>query len=253
MPSEIGKENGAVKVIKVEILEDGEVKKGKHDGDSWKFKVQDNVAYRFAVYYNCKDGDKDVAATYSEASRSKRSKTVKKAVIVEYEIDDLFPEGNTKDIDLEFDSAGTEDRAEIIVKAIVSEAGRALGVIKVTDVEFADFESADDSESPGDISEIKYRKAIKETNQYQFFVRQNSVYTFLIRYSSMEEPDFDDSTEIIEKQIYASCNVDNCNYKIRLLGVNETQIPMGEDFNLLEGVSALEPVGGERDDIIILD
>lgn len=52
VPSESGQENGVTKITKVEIHQNGKLKKGKRCDDKWEFTVKENGVYSFVIYYN---------------------------------------------------------------------------------------------------------------------------------------------------------------------------------------------------------
>lgn len=68
-PSETGLENGVTKVTKVEIHEDGRLKKGKRSDSKWEFTVKENGVYSFVIYYNSKDGEEIAVASPSEIEK----------------------------------------------------------------------------------------------------------------------------------------------------------------------------------------
>ena len=204
--------------------------------------------------------------------------TVKKAVIVEYEITNLFPEGDPKDVTVDIFDESTEEGAMITLLAEPSDIGLEKGVREITDVTLIDFEAEENSEIIGD-KEIEiatdseadevitktedevveaspseaiydtsksssakyaeYQASENEEGEYRFFVKENGTYTFLIRYSRLENPDYEDCTDVIETQFLITYDLDTIlNEEIQFIGVEDTTIKEGENFDLLEGVYA---------------
>lgn len=216
---------------------------------------------------------------------------VKKAVIIEYEISNLFPEGNPDDIDVDIFDEITEEGAMISLLALPSASGEEKGVREITAVELIDFEPADDvafsdnsmdgiataSEAEETISEddietaspsdaatatektsnakhAEYQKSEVDGDEYRFFVKANGTYTFSIRYGTAADSDFEDSTALVETQFPITYELESVEEnKITFLGVEDTQIKQGTKFNLLEGVQAVNSEGVEVAPVEVLD
>lgn len=205
--------------------------------------------------------------------------TVKKAVIVEYEITNLFPEGNPEDVDVDVFDELTEEGAMITLLVEPSEIGLDKGVREITDISLIDFELEDDSEvidseenriatdSEAEEETIEEKEEIKEAspseatynttksssakhaeyqasesdeNEYRFFVKANGTYTFSIRYGRVADLDFEDSAEVIETQFSMTYDLDSITkQEVRFLGVEDVVIEIGQPFDLMEGVQAV--------------
>lgn len=204
--------------------------------------------------------------------------TVKKAVIVEYEITNLFPEGNPEDVDVDIFDELTEEGAMITLLAEPSEIGLEKGVREITDISLIDFEPEDDSEiiDSGEISiatdseaeeeiieeeeeievaspseaaydtaksssakHAEYQAAENEEGEYRFFVKENGTYTFSIRYGRAADLEFEDSTELVETQFSTTYELDSIERGVQFTGVEDTTIQAGEAFDLMAGVSAV--------------
>ena len=210
--------------------------------------------------------------------------TVKKAVIVEYEITNLFPEGNPEDVDVDIFDELTEEGAMITLLAEPSEIGLEKGVREITDISLIDFEPEDDSEiiDSGEISiatdseaeeeiiqeeeeievaspseatydtaksssakHAEYQAAENEEGEYRFFVKENGTYTFSIRYGRATDLDFEDSTELVETQFSTTYELDSIERGVQFIGVEDTTIQAGEVFDLMAGVTATSDIGME--------
>lgn len=210
--------------------------------------------------------------------------TVKKAVIVEYEITNLFPEGNPEDVDVDIFDEPTEEGAMITLLAEPSEIGLEKGVREITDISLIDFEPEDESEiiDSGEISiatdseaeeeitieeeeiekaspseatydtaksssakHAEYQASESEEGEYRFFVKENGTYTFSIRYGRTEDLDFEDSTELVETQFSTTYELDSIERGVQFTGVEDTTIQAGEAFDLMAGVSAMTDMGME--------
>lgn len=226
--------------------------------------------------------------------------TVKKAVIVEYEITNLFPEGHPEDVDVDIFDELTEEGAMITLLAEPSEIGLEKGVREITDISLIDFEPEDDSEiidswevsiatdseaeeeitieeeeienaSPSEATynttksssakHAEYQTSESDENEYRFFVKANGTYTFSIRYGRVADLDFEDSTEVIETQFSMTYDLDSITKQdVQFLGVEDVVIEIGQPFDLMEGVQALNgyeksvlDVTVESDDTFALD
>ena len=203
--------------------------------------------------------------------------TVKKAVIVEYEITNLFPEGNPEDVDVDIFDELTEEGAVITLLAEPSEIGLEKGVREISNISLIDFEPENDSEiidsgeigiatdseaeeettveeeeienaSPSEATHdtaksssakhAEYQTSESEEGEYRFFVKENGTYTFSIRYGRAADLDFEDSTELVDAQFSIPYELDSIDPKIQFTGVEDATIRMGEDFDLLQGVQA---------------
>lgn len=208
--------------------------------------------------------------------------TVKKAVIVEYEITNLFPEGNPEDVDVDIFDEPTEEGAMITLLAEPSEIGLENGVKEITAVSLMDFEPEDDSEiiddgeintatdseaeeemteeevveaSPSDATydtskssnakHAEYQASESEEGEYRFFVKENGTYTFSIRYGRAADLDFEDSTELVETQFLTIYELDSIERGVQFAGVEDISIQAGEAFDLMAGVSAISEMGIE--------
>lgn len=210
--------------------------------------------------------------------------TVKKAVIVEYEITNLFPEGNPEDVDVDIFDELTEEGAIITLFAEPSEIGLEKGVREITNISLIDFEPEDESEiiDSGEISiatdseaeeeitieeeeiekaspseatydtaksssakHAEYQAAENEVGEYRFFVKENGTYTFSIRYGRAVDLDFEDSTELVETQFSTTYELDSIERGIQFIGAGDTTIQAGEAFDLMAGVSAVSDIGME--------
>lgn len=203
--------------------------------------------------------------------------TVKKAVIVEYEITNLFPEGNPEDVDVDIFDEITEEGAMITLLVEPSEIGLEKGVREITDIALIDFEAEDEPEiidsgeihiatdseveaeileeeeeieeaSPSDATHdtaksssakhAEYQTSESDEGEYRFFVKENGTYTFTIRYGRAADLDFEDSTELVETQFSIPYELDSIDPKVQFIGVEDVTIRRGEDFDLLQGVQA---------------
>lgn len=210
--------------------------------------------------------------------------TVKKAVIVEYEITNLFPEGDPEDVDVDIFDEPTEEGAMITLLVEPSEIGLEKGVREITDITLIDFEPEEDSEiidggeistatdseaeeefieeeeeieeaSPSDATydtsksssakHAEYQASESEEGEYQFFVKENGTYTFSIRYGRAADLDFEDSTELVETQFSTTYELDSIERGVRFTGMEDITIQAGEAFDLMEGVSAVSDIGME--------
>ena len=210
--------------------------------------------------------------------------TVKKAVIVEYEITNLFPEGNPEDVDVDIFDEITEEGAMITLLAEPSEIGLEKGVREITDITLIDFEAEDepeiidsseihiatDSEVEAEILEEKeeieeaspseathdtaksssakhaeYQASESDEGEYRFFVKENGTYTFAIRYGRAADLEFEDSTELVETQFTTTYELDSIERGVQFTGVEDTTIQAGEVFDLMAGVSATSDFGME--------
>lgn len=210
--------------------------------------------------------------------------TVKKAVIVEYEITNLFPEGNPEDVDVDIFDELTEEGAMITLLAEPSEIGLEKGVREITNISLIDFEPEDESEiiDSGEISiatdseaeeeitieeeeiekaspseatydtaksssakHAEYQAAENEVGEYRFFVKENGTYTFSIRYGRAADLEFEDSTELVETQFSTTYELDSIERGVQFTGVEDTTIQAGEAFDLMAGVSAMTDMGME--------
>lgn len=210
--------------------------------------------------------------------------TVKKAVIVEYEITNLFPEGNPEDVDIDIFDEITEEGAMITLLVEPSEIGLEKGVREITDISLIDFEPEDDSEiiDSGEISiatdseaeeeitieeeeiekaspseatyntaksssakHAEYQAAENEAGEYRFFVKENGTYTFSIRYGRAEDMNFEDGTELVETQFSTTYELDSIERGVQFTGVEDTTIQAGEAFDLMAGVTATSDIGME--------
>lgn len=208
--------------------------------------------------------------------------TVKKAVIVEYEITNLFPEGNPEDVDVDIFDELTEEGAMVTLLAEPSEIGLEKGVREITDISLIDFEPEDESEiiDSGEISiatdseaeiieeeeeievaspseaaydtaksssakHAEYQASESEEGEYRFFVKENGTYTFSIRYGRAEDLDFKDSTELVETQFSTTYDLDSIERGVQFAGVENTTIQAGEAFDLMAGVTATSDIGME--------
>lgn len=202
--------------------------------------------------------------------------TVKKAVIVEYEITNLFPEGNQEDIDVDIFDELTEEGAMITLLAEPSEIGLEKGVREITDITLIDYEPEDKSEiiDGGEIStatdseaefneeeesvkkaspseaayntsksssakHAEYQDSECDEGEYKFFVRENGTYTFAIRYGRVTDLDFEDSTELVETQFTTTYELESIAPGVQFIGVEDVTIQAGQEFDLLAGVSAV--------------
>lgn len=210
--------------------------------------------------------------------------TVKKAVIVEYEITNLFPEGNPEDVDVDIFDEPTEEGAMITLLAEPSEIGLEKGVREITDISLIDFEPEDESEiiDSGEISiatdseaeeeitleeeeievastseatydtaksssakHAEYQAPENEEGEYRFFVKENGTYTFSIRYGRAADLEFEDSTELVETQFSTTYELDSIERGVQFTGVEDTTIQAGEAFDLMAGVTATSDIGME--------
>lgn len=210
--------------------------------------------------------------------------TVKKAVIVEYEITNLFPEGNPEDVDVDIFDELTEEGAMLTLLAEPSEIGLEKGVREITDISLIDFEPEDDSEiiDSGEISiatdseaeeeltieeeeieeaspseatydtaksssakHAEYQASENEEGEYRFFVKENGTYTFSIRYGRAADLEFEDSTELVETQFSTTYELDSIERGVQFTGVEDTTIQAGEAFDLMAGVTATSDIGME--------
>lgn len=210
--------------------------------------------------------------------------TVKKAVIVEYEITNLFPEGNPEDVDVDIFDEITEEGAMITLLVEPSEIGLEKGVRKITDISLIDFEAEDepeiidsgeihiatDSEVEAEILEeeeeieeaspseathdtaksssakhAEYQASESDEGEYRFFVKENGTYTFAIRYGRAADLEFEDSTELVETQFTTTYELDSIERGVQFTGVEDTTIQAGEVFDLMAGVSATSDFGME--------
>lgn len=210
--------------------------------------------------------------------------TVKKAVIVEYEITNLFPEGNPEDVDVDIFDELTEEGAMLTLLAEPSEIGLAKGVREITDISLIDFEPEDESEiiDSGEISiatdseaeeeiaieeeeigkaspseatydttksssarHAEYQASENEEGEYRFFVKENGTYTFSIRYGRAADLEFEDSTELVETQFSTTYELDSIERGVQFTGVEDTTIQAGEIFDLMAGVTAMSDIGME--------
>lgn len=208
--------------------------------------------------------------------------TVKKAVIVEYEITNLFPEGNPEDVDVDIFDELTEEGAMITLLAEPSEIGLEKGVREITDISLIDFEPEDESEiiDSGEISiatdseaeiieeeeemevaspseaaydtaksssakHAEYQASESEEGEYRFFVKENGTYTFSIRYGRAADLEFEDSTELVETQFSTTYELDSIEHGVQFTGVEDTIIQAGEAFDLMAGVTATSDIGME--------
>lgn len=277
-PSEIGLEQGVIKVTKVEMYENGKLKKGKKADGHWQFTAKENGVYSFVVFYNSREEREISEATPSEATSSE-SKTadviIKKAVIAEYEIQNLFPAGNAEDIDLEFDSRLTDEGAQIIVRAVPSESGMEKGVTEITAVELTGVTKAEagngnngsgyeSTPSEATMSEpikgkqsvdtdgFQYREMEADGDEYLFYVKDNGRYTFTVRYGGLQNPDAADGTDLTERQFDAAYELDIITGAVTFIGVDDVAVKAGEPFELLEGVAAVDARGEMREDVVVL-
>jgi len=210
--------------------------------------------------------------------------TVKKAVIVEYEITNLFPEGNPEDVDVDIFDELTEEGAMITLLAEPSEIGLEKGVREITDISLIDFEPEDDSEiidsgeisiatdseaeeeitleeeeievaSPSEatydtaksssVKHAEYQAPENEEGEYRFFVKENGTYTFSIRYGRATDLEFEDSAELVETQFSTTYELDSIERGVQFTGVEDTTIQAGEAFDLMAGVTAMSDIGME--------
>lgn len=208
--------------------------------------------------------------------------TVKKAVIVEYEITNLFPEGNQEDIDVDIFDELTEEGAMITLLAEPSEIGLEKGVREITDITLIDYEPEDKSEiiDGGEIStatdseaefneeeesvekaspseaayntsksssakHAEYQDSECDEGEYKFFVKENGTYTFAIRYGRVTDLDFEDSTELVETQFTTTYELESIAPGVQFIGVEDVTIQAGQEFDLLTGVSAVSDDGIE--------
>lgn len=210
--------------------------------------------------------------------------TVKKAVIIEYEINNLYPEGNPDDVEIDIFDELTEQGAMITVLAEPSESGLEQGVVEITDITLIDFEPeeeaeviedggieiATDSEAEEvvleDIEELdiaspsnavhdttktasakraEYQNAESDEGEYRFFVKENGIYTFSVRYGRAADEEFDDSTELIETQFSTTYELESIMPGVQFTGVEDATIQAGEEFDLLAGVEAVSGTGME--------
>lgn len=210
--------------------------------------------------------------------------TVKKAVIVEYEITNLFPEGNPEDVDVDIFDELTEEGAMITLLAEPSEIGLEKGVREITNISLIDFEPEDESEiiDSGEISiatdseaeeeitieeeeiekaspseatydtaksssakHAEYQAAENEVGEYRFFVKENGTYTFSIRYGRAADMNFEDGTELVETQFSTTYELDSIERGVQFTGVEDTTIQAGEAFDLMAGVTATSDIGME--------
>lgn len=210
--------------------------------------------------------------------------TVKKAVIIEYEINNLYPEGNPDDVEIDIFDELTEQGAMITVLAEPSESGLEQGVVEITDITLIDFEPeeeaeviedggieiASDSEAEEvvleDIEELdiaspsnavhdttktasakraEYQNAESDEGEYRFFVKENGIYTFSVRYGRAADKEFEDSTELVETQFSTTYELDSIIPGVQFSGVQDTTIQAGETFDLMAGVEAVSGTGME--------
>ncbi|MBS6642916.1 MAG: DUF5011 domain-containing protein [Clostridiaceae bacterium] len=210
--------------------------------------------------------------------------TVKKAVIVEYEITNLFPEGDPEDVDVDIFNEATEEGAMITLLAEPSEIGLEKGVRKITDISLIDFEPEEDTESFDEVSvatdseaeeeiiesqgeeeieeasssdatyntskssnakHAEYQESENEEGEYRFFVKENGIYTFSVRYGRAADQDFEDSTELVETQFSTTYELDSIMPGVQFMGVDDTTIQAGEIFDLMAGVEAVSDIGME--------
>lgn len=208
--------------------------------------------------------------------------TVKKAVIVEYEITNLFPEGNPDDVDVDIFDELTEEGAMITLLVEPSDIGLEKGVREITDITLVDFEPeenpetvetdeigvATDSEAEEEIVEeeeavekatpseaayntakssnakhAEYQNSENDEGEYRFFVKENGTYTFSIRYGRVEDLAFEDSTELVETQFTTTYELDSIERGVQFTGVEDTTIQAGEAFDLMAGVNATTEMG----------
>lgn len=210
--------------------------------------------------------------------------TVKKAVIVEYEITNLFPEGSPDDVDVDIFEELTEEGAMITLLVEPSDIGLEKGVREITDITLVDFEPeenpetaetdeigvATDSEAEEEIIEeeeavekatpseasyntaktsnakhAEYQTSENDEGEYRFFVKENGTYTFSIRYGRAEDLEFEDSTELVETQFSTTYELDSIARGVQFTGVEDITIQAGEAFDLMTGVSAISDMGME--------
>lgn len=210
--------------------------------------------------------------------------TVKKAVIVEYEITNLFPEGSPDDVYVDIFDEPTEEGAMITLLAEPSDIGLEKGVREITGISLIDFEPEDDPEiiDSGEIStatdseaeeelieeeevveeaspseathntsksssakHAEYQASESEEGEYRFFVKENGTYTFSIRYGRAADLDFEDSTELVETQFSTTYELDSIERGVQFTGVEDTTIQAGEAFDLMAGVRAVSDIGME--------
>lgn len=212
--------------------------------------------------------------------------TVKKAVIVEYEITNLFPEGNLEDVEVEIFDELTEEGAMITLMAEPSEIGLEKGVREITDISLIDFKPEEESQvsdgeginiatdseaeeefiesqeeeeigeaSPSDATNntsksssakhAEYQASECEEGEYRFFVKENGTYTFSIRYGRAADVDFEDSAELVETQFSTTYELDSIKHGVQFIGIGDTTIQVGQEFDLMAGVSAMNDMGME--------
>ena len=214
---------------------------------------------------------------------------VKKAVIVEYEVTNLFPEGDPEDVDVDIFDELTEEGAMITLLGEPSEIGLEKGVQEITDITLVDFEPEDDSEiieteevgvatdsetekelfeeeeseeeepvenaSPSEVTynttksssakQAEYQDSESEEGEYRFFVKENGTYTFAIRYGRLADVDFTDSTELVETQFTATYELDSIEHSVQFTGIDDITIQVGQELDLMSGVSAVTNDGME--------
>lgn len=209
---------------------------------------------------------------------------VKKAVIVQYEITNLFPEGNPDDIDVDIFDEPTEEGAMITLLVEPSDIGLEKGVREITDITLIGYEAEEDSEiietgeagiatdpeaeeelieeeeeieiaTPSEVSydtsksssakHAEYKSAENADGEYRFFVKENGTYTFSIRYGRAADLDFEDSTELVETQFTTTYELESVERGVQFTGVEDTSIQAGQDFDLLAGVNAISHEGME--------
>lgn len=214
---------------------------------------------------------------------------VKKAVIVEYEVTNLFPEGDPEDVDVDIFDELTEEGAMITLLGEPSEIGLEKGVQEITDITLVDFEPEEDSEiieteevgvatdsetekelfeeeeseeeepvgnaSPSEVTynttksssakQAEYQDSESEEGEYRFFVKENGTYTFAIRYGRLADVDFTDSTELVETQFTATYELDSIEHSVQFTGIDDITIQVGQELDLMSGVSAVTNDGME--------
>ena len=208
--------------------------------------------------------------------------TVKKAVIVEYEITNLFPEGDSEDVDVDIFDEPTEEGAMITLLVEPSEIGLEKGVREITAVFLTDFDPEDNSEiidngeintatdleaeeemieeeveeaSPSDATydtsksssakHAEYQASESEESEYRFFVKENGTYTFSVRYGRAADFDFEESTELIETQFTTTYKLESVEQSIQFTGVEDLSIQVGQELDLMAGVNAISNEGIE--------
>ena len=153
-----------------------------------------------------------------------------KAITVEYEITDLLPAGMPEDIDMNFETNPTEEGTKIILSASPSESGIKNGVSQITNIEIVDHKASEESsaiEADDRIAEgIEYRSSETTSEGYEFFVRKNGLYTFLVQYERASDLMEDGGSESTVLQFRTTYEV---NSVMRSMGQDTLKIKVSSE------------------------